>query len=178
MASVKLVVSQAQSFKVKRPPNQLTLSLTYLSEIVPIGTSRQIFQYNSSFAAPPPKAGGSEPVWDSMIPTSQDISNLDITDQEQYTVRRALYSTTSEGTLEEFDLGKERKPHVAHCFDYLRQGILCSADSSIEPAVDTVNGFLGAGFPRQCRDFEELKDWAEDHRALDAHGFLVTMEHG
>ncbi|KAL2045930.1 hypothetical protein ABVK25_011926 [Lepraria finkii] len=95
-----------------------------------------------------------------------------------YTVRRALYSKASEGSLEEFDLGKERKPHVAHCFDYLRQGILCSADSSIEPAVDTVDGFLGAGFPRQCRDFEELKDWAEDHRALDAHGLLVTMGHG
>ena len=55
---------------------------------------------------------------------------------------------------------------------------MCSVDSSIEPAVDTVNGFLGAGFPRQCRDFEELKDWAEDHRALDAYGFLVTMGHG
>ena len=76
-----------------------------------------------------------------------------------------------------FDLGKERKPHVAHCFDYLRQGILCSADSSIEPAVDSLNGFLGAGFPRQCRDFEELKNWAEKHRAFDAHGFLAEMEH-
>lgn len=43
--------------------------------------------------------------------------------------------------------------------------------------MDTVNGFLGAGFPRQCRDFEELKGWAETHRAFDAHGFLVEMEH-
>jgi hypothetical protein len=100
------------------------------------------------------------------------------TDWEQYTIRRAYYSTTSEGNLEDFDFGKERKPHVAHCFDYLRQGILCSADSTIEPGVDTVNGFLGAGFPRQCRDFGELQDWAEDHRAFDAHGFLADMEHG
>lgn len=66
---------------------------------------------------------------------------------------------------------------MAHCFDYLRQGIMCSADSSIEPAVDTANGFLGAGFPRQCRDFGELRFWAEEHRAFDAHGFLVELDH-
>ncbi|KAL9074612.1 MAG: hypothetical protein Q9161_002205 [Pseudevernia consocians] len=164
-------------------------------EPVPIGAARSMFQYNSSFAAPPPKEAGSEPIWDSMVPSlkvaadglgyikdpafAAETSVLSAFHQLHclYTVRRAFYSnTTSETELEAFDLGKERKPHVAHCFDYLRQGILCSADSSIEPAVDTVNGFLGSGFPRQCRDFEELKDWAEKHRAFDAHGFLVDME--
>ena len=40
---------------------------------------------------------------------------------------------------------------MAHCFDYLRQGLQCSADSTTEPAVDSVKGFLGAGFPRTCR---------------------------
>lgn len=157
---------------------------------VPIGASRSIFQYNSSFAAPPPKDAKSEPIWDSMIPNglgyikdppvATETSVLSAFHQLHclYTVRRAFYSNSKTGDeLEPFDLGKERKPHVAHCFDYLRQGILCSADSSIEPAVDTVNGFLGAGFPRQCRDFEELKSWAEKHRAFDAHGFLVEMEH-
>lgn len=99
-----------------------------------------------------------------------------LSDLDQYTVRRAYYSTNGEGELEDFDLGKERRPHVAHCFDYLRQGILCSADSTIEPAVDTVNGFLGAGFPRTCRNFQGLKSWAEDHRAFDARGFLVEKE--
>ena len=95
---------------------------------------------------------------------------------EHYTIRRAFYSTSTSGELEDFDLGKERKPHMAHCFDYLRQGILCSADSSIEPAVDSVNGFLGAGFPRLCKNFWQLKDWAEDHKVFDAHGFLVGTE--
>lgn len=94
--------------------------------------------------------------------------------KKQYTIRRAFYSTSKSEDLEEFDLGKERKPHVAHCFDYLRQGILCSADSTIEPAVDSVNGFLGGGFPRHCRNFLQLKDWAEEHRAFEAHGFLVA----
>ena len=53
---------------------------------------------------------------------------------------------------------------------------MCSADSSIEPAVDTVNGFLGSGFQRKCRDFSELRIWAEKRRAFEAHGFLVTMD--
>ena len=79
--------------------------------------------------------------------------------------------------LQAFDLGKDRQPHVAHCFDYLRQGIQCSADSTAEPSIDTMNGFLGAGFPRQCRDFTRLKEWAEKHRAFDAHGFLADMGH-
>ena len=39
------------------------------SEAVPIGTTREIFQYNSSFATPPPEDGGPEPIWDSMVPS-------------------------------------------------------------------------------------------------------------
>ena len=55
------------------PSNNLIVSPTYLLGIVPIRTSREIFQYNSSFAAPPPKEGGSEPVWDSMIPSKSNV---------------------------------------------------------------------------------------------------------
>ena len=40
---------------------------------VPVGTTWEVFQYNSSFAAPPPQEGGSEPVWDSMIPSKSKI---------------------------------------------------------------------------------------------------------
>lgn len=56
------------------PSNNLIVSPAYLLDVVPIGSSHEIFQYNSSFAAPPPKEGGSEPVWDSMIPSKSDIS--------------------------------------------------------------------------------------------------------
>ena len=95
----------------------------------------------------------------------------------QYTIRRIFFSQGEEGELEAFDLGKARIPHMAHCFDYLRQGITCSADSTVEPAVDKENGFLGSGFERQCRDFVQLKEWAEEHRAFDAHGFLAEAGH-
>ena len=54
---------------------------------------------------------------------------------------------------------------------------MCSADSSIEPAENVESGFLGWGFRRQCRDYGQLKDWAERWRAFDRHGFLAEGAH-
>lgn len=76
--------------------------------------------------------------------------------------------------MEDFDFGKDRTEHTSHCFEYLRQSLVCSADSSLEPAGSRVDGFLGWGFPRQCRSFDEIKKWSEKSRAFDAHGFLAA----
>jgi hypothetical protein len=51
---------------------------------------------------------------------------------------------------------------------------MCSADSSIEPAGSRVKGFLGWGFQRQCKNYNELKDWAEEWKAFEAHGFIAS----
>ena len=75
--------------------------------------------------------------------------------------------------LEDFDFGIDRAPHASHCFEYLRQALMCSADSSIEPAGKRIEGFLGWGFQRQCRDYGGLMDWAEKWRAFDGHGFIA-----
>jgi len=77
--------------------------------------------------------------------------------------------------LEDFDFGLDRAAHTAHCFEYLRQSLMCSADSTVEPAGRRVGGFLGWGFPRPCRDYGELKEWAERWRAFEGHGFTVAM---
>ncbi|KAL8658825.1 MAG: hypothetical protein Q9226_000758 [Calogaya cf. arnoldii] len=91
-----------------------------------------------------------------------------------YTLRRAYYST-SLSELEDFDFGIQRQPHVKHCFEYLRQSLLCAADSTLEPAKEVENGFLGWGFTRQCRDVGQLKNWAEEWRAFEAYGFLAKQ---
>jgi len=49
---------------------------------------------------------------------------------------------------------------------------MCSADSTVEPAEDA-EGFLGWGFRRQCRNYDELGEWAEKWRTFDGHGFLA-----
>ena len=93
----------------------------------------------------------------------------------QYTLRRAYFSNTTGG--EDFDFGLDRSNHTAHCFEYLRQSIICSADSTLEPAENRQTGFLGWGFKRSCSNFEELKDWAEKWKAFELHGFLANPRH-
>jgi hypothetical protein len=54
--------------------------------------------------------------------------------------------------------------HIAHCFDYLRQGILCAGDSTLEgnnsatyPGVE-----IPWGTAHRCVDWEALRGWADD----------------
>lgn len=104
-----------------------------------------------------------------------------------YTLRRAYYAETNNDSdpvlLQAFDFGRDRRRHVAHCFDYLLQGLTCAADTAIEPAVPDDDGseheFLGSGVSRQCRDFEALKAFVEERRVFDASGFLAKgTDHG
>lgn len=90
-------------------------------------------------------------------------------------MRRIHYATVQgHDELEDFDVGIERGPHVSHCLEYLRQSIMCSADSTLEPAEDRVERFLGGGLQRECRDFGALKSWAEEWRAFDGHSFIFS----
>lgn len=154
---------------------------------VSIGQSVQVFSYNESFVAPPTTRGELEPIWDSLLPNGLGyVKNPLITANRSvisvfhqmhclYTLRRAFYSTSA-SDLEDFDFGIDRMEHAAHCFEYLRQSLMCSADSTLEPAAvssSAKNGLLGWGFRRQCHDYDALKDWAETWRAFDAHGFLA-----
>jgi len=60
--------------------------------------------------------------------------------------------------------------HMGHCFDYLRQALACGADSSLEKRNATVQGVRGWGTSHQCRDFNALKQWTEEHRYSDSDG--------
>ncbi|OTA59227.1 hypothetical protein K449DRAFT_466935 [Hypoxylon sp. EC38] len=52
--------------------------------------------------------------------------------------------------------------HSMHCFDYLRESIICAADSALEPFRSPFdggtqgNGVDGFGSVHQCRNFTEL----------------------
>lgn len=94
---------------------------------------------------------------------------------QKYTIRRAYFSNKSGG--EDFDFGLDRSKHTSHCFEYLRQSIMCSADSTLEPADNSLMGFLGWGFQRQCRSHDELLHWAEKWKAFEMHGFLADGGH-
>ena len=73
----------------------------------------------------------------------------------------------------------EKRDHTMHCIDYVRSGILCAADSNLEPFKSPLeemhgNGVDSFGTNHQCRDFGKLKKWAEMVRYnddLDAERF-------
>ncbi|KAL4954953.1 hypothetical protein BDW69DRAFT_183017 [Aspergillus filifer] len=152
--------------------------------------------HDSPFSKEPPQGPGagntSEPIWDALIPNglgyfrhqpstdvsgnSRSSSNIVIpTIFHQlhclYLLRRAYYSDSDQE--ERFDFNRNRTVHVAHCFAYLAQTMVCSADSTLEPAVDSEHGFLGSGFQRRCWGFEALKGIAQEKRVFDAEGFLA-----
>jgi hypothetical protein len=59
--------------------------------------------------------------------------------------------------------------HIAHCFDYLRQGILCSGDTTLEgnntanyPDVE-----IPWGTAHRCVDWESLREWADEKTVVE-----------
>ncbi|KAJ6035864.1 hypothetical protein N7540_000143 [Penicillium herquei] len=61
--------------------------------------------------------------------------------------------------------------HMRHCFDYLRQSLMCAADATLEPVDAALGGVTGWGAERVCRDYTALAAWATERRASNAQGF-------
>ncbi|KAF1940696.1 hypothetical protein EJ02DRAFT_349380 [Clathrospora elynae] len=63
--------------------------------------------------------------------------------------------------------GDDGSDHTAHCFHYLRQGILCAADTTLESGgtgMKLANGdkvATGVGTVHTCRDWRQVHDWLE-----------------
>ncbi|KAI8625617.1 hypothetical protein F5Y19DRAFT_479378 [Xylariaceae sp. FL1651] len=63
--------------------------------------------------------------------------------------------------------------HSAHCFDYLRQSIVCAADTNLEGETDTGPGW---GSKHECTDYDMLLAWANDHSAMKWRTGLLPGE--
>lgn len=61
--------------------------------------------------------------------------------------------------------------HVEHCLRYLRQTVLCHADTTLEPDEPGVrdgrweHAASGVGAVHRCRDWTVLRRWLDDHPA-------------
>ncbi len=51
--------------------------------------------------------------------------------------------------------------HMRHCIDYLRESLLCAADTNMEPLEMELKGVTGWGGPRKCRDIASVNAWTE-----------------
>lgn len=53
--------------------------------------------------------------------------------------------------------------HLGHCFDYIRQGIMCCGDTALEGAATTfpegLKGSDGWNAKHVCKDYGQVKDW-------------------
>jgi len=83
-----------------------------------------------------------------------------------------------EGDLPLQILDEVHNHHIAHCFDYLRQALMCSADTTIEWAVVQSTGERrqvdGWGIPHKtCKNWDVLLHWMSKHKApADYSGIL------
>jgi hypothetical protein len=68
------------------------------------------------------------------------------------------------------NLTEEVAHHSAHCFNYLRQGIMCSADTTLEGKT---GAGPGEGSEHECTDYDALLEWANTHSALKWRDGLV-----
>ncbi|KAK1999139.1 hypothetical protein LX36DRAFT_743647 [Colletotrichum falcatum] len=53
--------------------------------------------------------------------------------------------------------------HIGHCFDLVRQSILCRPDLTVEVGNPAIGGVTGFGTEHQCVDWRRLMDWMRDH---------------
>ncbi len=61
--------------------------------------------------------------------------------------------------------GEENPAHAAHCFEYLRNSILCNLDMTLEGAGSVMGE--GRGQAHVCRNREEAISWIEARRVAD-----------
>jgi hypothetical protein len=57
--------------------------------------------------------------------------------------------------------------HTSHCFNYIRQAILCGLDTTLEGSGDGVGVADGSGQVHVCRDDGHSIEWLEENRFVD-----------
>ena len=63
-----------------------------------------------------------------------------------------------------------KKKHMAHCFDFLRQAVMCAGDMTLEPVDDDATD--GWNVTHTCRNFKTIYDFAADRRLTNTTGIL------
>ena len=78
----------------------------------------------------------------------------------QIVVRAAYYGAMA-GNIDAID-----PAHLPHCFDYLRQSIMCASDTTMEWVAAPPNdkGSTGWGYQHTCRDYFAIRQWALDNK--------------
>lgn len=142
------------------------------------GTQPQIWIYNRTFSEAPSDLSDSS--WQSLFPRgvgfvqnpeiAPEISGISVFHQLHClnSLRIAYYTALNKNVpVQHDDHNQHDDPHhVRHCIDYIRQSLICHADSTMEPVNLTLGGSTGWNVERQCRSYADLSQWAETWRKL------------
>jgi hypothetical protein len=60
------------------------------------------------------------------------------------------------------NLTREVAHHSAHCFDYIRQALMCAGDTTLEGKTEAGPGW---GSVHECVDYDALLEWANENSA-------------
>ncbi|CAG9998311.1 unnamed protein product [Clonostachys byssicola] len=151
------------------------------------------FQYNRTFGQNPFRNNATVEAWEAILPLGQgsvqfppkssQVHTLSVAHQLHclWSIHQAFYimeeardaSPGPQAGVPDGE-GPDIFSHVRHCFDYLRQSLICAGDTTLEPVDPKLGGVTGWGNLRVCRDFDEIKAWAEGHRMSNYRGFLKT----
>ncbi|KJK68651.1 protein of unknown function DUF3328 [Aspergillus parasiticus SU-1] len=133
----------------------------------------------------------SDVAWDELMPIGRGFVNINndtaLPDQpgldQSLPQQRAMISVfhqlhciymTREGyyAAREGNLDQVNAAHLMHCWDYLRQAVMCHADTTLEwiPAPPNDKGSTGWGVEHTCGDYDAIARWAEDNRLKTTHG--------
>ncbi|KAF6822081.1 hypothetical protein CMUS01_11219 [Colletotrichum musicola] len=157
--------------------------------ILHLPISPKTLQINLSYAMPPSEAVNR--AWSSLIPAQGGFfTHPKIAPRESCfavfhqlhcldAIRLALYEShpnfARSGAVESLDHNAHGAEgggdhnhdhdmyHIGHCFDLLRQTIMCKPDLTIEVANKTLGGVTGFGTEHQCIRWEDLMDWVKVH---------------
>lgn len=86
--------------------------------------------------------------------------------------------TTALGTSREewAALEEQKKEHRSHCVEYLRQSILCSADTTLGGETGSWTKSTGWGQTHSCVDFDALTEMADEKAIWDLSNDLLPID--
>jgi Mycotoxin biosynthesis protein UstYa len=81
---------------------------------------------------------------------------------------RFSYTVARDGLVTDPEILKNKIGHDNHCFQFLRQSILCKADNALVPIQTNRNASLasmGFGNTHRCRNWEQVRQFVFDNVA-------------
>ncbi|KAK7676297.1 hypothetical protein QCA50_020751 [Cerrena zonata] len=114
--------------------------------------------------------------WDAIVPPGRGFIRYDEGGEEKYyaaTLYHQIHCLNNlEAVFRAYRNGSALHvdAHLMHCFGYLRQLVLCAADTTLEPSETVVNRHgqvrhivFGTGAMHQCRDWRQVWDYAAEN---------------